>query len=181
MRNRATIPSLIDGVNPPVISVSRPARLPSLPDSSRPLPRTFRRCPGFGNDCPDPESRCPGFKNRCPESKSSRPDYLNDCPGRGQRCPDHKSGCPGNLSRCPDGFQLCPDSQTVAPVLKADAPISKTPRRFHNLLPQSSLQSFFRAKAAKYAKAGQTQSFFLRHLRGLRATPFQPATFNHQP
>ncbi len=140
MKNRATIRSLLDSVNPPAIFIPQPGQFSALPDFSRQLPRLFRRCPGFDNDCPDPENRRPGFKSHCPEPIISRPDFGNDCPGLAGCCPGIKSFGPGLVSRCPGSFRFCPDSQTVAPVLKAVALISGAPRLFRNLLPQSNLR-----------------------------------------
>jgi hypothetical protein len=148
----------------PAIFVSQARRLSPQPDSLQRLPRTFRRCPGFDNDCPDSANRSPGLKSCCPESKTFRPDFENSCPEIAGRCPDRKSSRPGSMSRCPGGFRFCPEFLTLTPVLKAVAPISGAPRLLHNSLPPSNLRGI----AAKKRK--------------IRKNPFVPfVPFGGQP
>jgi len=119
----------------------------SLPDNPQRLPRLARRCPGFDNDCPEFWWGERPREPHCPGTKTSRPDLVNTCPDRDHHCPGRKTGCSGSMSHGPGGFRLCPDFLTVAPDLRAAAPISKTPRRFCNLLPQSHLCSSRRKEA----------------------------------
>ncbi len=125
--------------NAPALSVSQARRPSPQPAAPRRLPRTFRRCPGFDNDCPEFWWGERPREPRCPESKTFRPVFGNDCPDLAGRCPDRKSSCPGSMSHCPGHFRFRPDFQTLAPVLKAVAPISGAPRLFYKLLPQSNL------------------------------------------
>ena len=112
----------------------------SLPDNPQQLPGLARRCPGCDNDCTEFWWGERPREPHCPGTKISHPDFVNACPDRDHRCPDFQTGCPGLVSRCPGGFRLCPDFQPPAPFLRAIAPISKTPRRFCNLLPQRHLR-----------------------------------------
>jgi hypothetical protein len=106
------------------------------------LPQSVRRCPGFDNDCPETKNCRSVFKSRCPELKTFRPALGNACPGFEARCPGFQNSRPGSVNRCHGFFRLCPGFQTLAPFLKAFAPISGMLRLFCNLLPHSYLSHF---------------------------------------
>ena len=70
------------------------------------------------------------------------------------------------MSRCPGSFRLCPDFQTLAPFLKAIAPISGAPRRFCNLLPQSNLHKIAAKTRKERKKPSPVLSDTLSHRLG---------------
>jgi hypothetical protein len=102
-------------------------------------PQLARRCPGFDNDCPEFGWGERPREPRRPEPKTFRPAFGNDCPDFDSRRPDFQNCCPELVNRCPGFFRHCPEFQTLAPFLKATAPISWMFRLFFNLLPVSNL------------------------------------------
>jgi hypothetical protein len=185
MREQLTFRSLTESVNTPAIFVSHTRLLPPLPDTPRRLPHSIRRCPDFDNDCPESEYRRPVFKNCCSKSKTFRAALVNVRPERNHRRPERQSGCPGWVNGCSGGFRLCHGFQTLAPFLKAFAPISGTPRLFCKLLPQSYLQELPQRNAKNARKPSPVLSDTLSHRmgegRGEGLFNFQPSTPNYQP
>jgi hypothetical protein len=106
------------------------------------FPKSVRRRPFFDNNCPAFRWSERPREPRCPESKTFRPALGNACPGFDSRRPGFQNSCPGLVNRCPDIFRHCLGFQTLAPFLKAFAPIFRRPRLFCNLLPVSYLRYF---------------------------------------
>jgi len=161
-RNRATAQPRNSAGN----SFAQTSLLPPLPDNPRQLPQFACRCPGFDNDRPEFWWGERPREPRCPESKTYRPDHVNACPEFDSSRADFQTGCPGLVSGCAGSFRLCPDFQTVAPFLKAFAPIYGAPRRFCNLLPQSNLHKIAAKRRKERKKPSPVLSDTLSHRMG---------------
>jgi hypothetical protein len=125
-----------------------------------------RRCPGFDNDRAGSESRRPVFKTGRAESSTFRPDFVNGRPGFDGSRPDFQTGCAESVASCPGFFRLCAVFLTLAPFLKAVAPIYKPPRLAFNLLPQSNLRRIAAKRSKIHKQPSPVLSDTLSHRMG---------------
>ena len=117
-RNRATAQPRNSAGN----SFAQRSLLPSLPDNPRRLPRLFRRCPGFDNDCPEFWWGERPREPRCPESKTSRPDFVNVCPDIDSRLPRFSNHLPRIDEPLPRRFPALPRISDPCPVFESCCP-----------------------------------------------------------